>query len=373
MSEAMGIIFSNVYDSYMGDLTDVRTSAAIPFGGRYRQVDFALSNMTNAQIRHIGIVTKYNYESLMNHLGSCEEWDLELEEKGVVLLPPFATGHTGVYRGKLEALYTALDMLENHSTQDYVILTDTTVLAAVDYAAALRAHEKSGCDITVLAKAGISNGRRCYSLAVKTDENGKPVEMAVDYAVPEDYQVSMGMFIISRKLLIEAIRRMVPHGKYHLERDYIMGGFNSGVLSVNVWSFDGVALFNESMQEYYANSMALLDADVRRGLFHSEIPIYTKPRDEVPTFYGKTAQVTHCVVADGSTFNGRCEDSVLFREVRVEENAVVKDCIVMQGCRIGTGAELQYVILDKQVTVRPYAKLMGSPEHPLYIKKVATV
>ena len=370
--EAMGIIFSNVYDSYMGDLTDVRTSAAIPFGGRYRQVDFALSNMSGAGMRHIGIITKYNYESLMNHLGSCQEWDLTLEDRGLVLLPPYATGHTGVYRGKLEALYTALDVLE-HAEQDYVLLTDTTVLAAVDYLDALNAHVESGCDITVLTKRLQGSGQRKYALAVHKDENNRPTDMVVDCAIEDVGEVSMGMFIISRRLLIDAIKHTVPHGKYHLERDFILSGFNAGTLSVNVWSFPHTALFNESLPEYYANSMALLDPAVRSDLFHSSIPIYTKTRNEVPTFYGKKAQVTECITADGCTLAGSCRRSVFFREVTVDEGAEVQDCVIMQGSRVGTGASLQYVILDKDVTVRPYTRLTGSPEHPLYIKKGATV
>lgn len=370
--EAMGIIFSNVHDSNMGGLTEMRTSAAIPFAGRYRQIDFALSNMANAMIRHIGIVTKYNYESLMNHIGSCAEWDLNLEERGVVLLPPYATGHTGVYRGKLEALYTALDVLQ-HSNQEYVVLTDTTVLAAVDYMAALRQHIKSGCDITVIAKPGKADGKRVNSLSVKLGEDGKPADMTVDFAASEEYLVSMGMFIISRELLIRVIQDTAPHGKYHLERDFILAGFNAGTLRVNVLPFEGVAVFNESLQEYYESSMALLRPDVRQGLFRGDIPIYTKPRDEVPTYYGETAQITDCIVADGSDLSGCCRRSVLFREVSVEQGARVSGCVVMQGCRIGAGADLECVILDKDVTVRPYAHLVGSPEHPLYIKKGATV
>ena len=101
--DMMGIIFSNIYDNNMGELTRERTSASIPFGGRYRQIDFILSNMANSGIRDIGIITKYNYQSLMDHLGNCDEWDLKLGD-GVRFLPPYATGHTGAYRGKLEAL-----------------------------------------------------------------------------------------------------------------------------------------------------------------------------------------------------------------------------------------------------------------------------
>ena len=128
--EAMGIIFSNIYDSKMGDLTWERTSGSIPFGGRYRQIDFVLSNMSNSGIRNIGIITKYNYQSLMDHLANCEDWDLHLGEN-VRFLPPYATGHTGAYRGKLEALQTALPVLER-SDAEYVILSDTTVLCAID-------------------------------------------------------------------------------------------------------------------------------------------------------------------------------------------------------------------------------------------------
>ena len=150
--EAMGIIFSNIYDSKMGDLTWERTSGSIPFGGRYRQIDFVLSNMCNSGIRNIGIITKYNYQSLMDHLANCEDWDLHLGEN-VRFLPPYATGHTGAYRGKLEALQTALPVLERSDTE-YVILSDTTVLCAIDFSKVVDAHVASGCDLTFVAKSG---------------------------------------------------------------------------------------------------------------------------------------------------------------------------------------------------------------------------
>ncbi len=369
---AMGIIFSNIYDSSMGDLTDHRTSAAIPFGGRYRQIDFAMSNMANANIKHLAIITKYNYESLMLHLGSCAEWDMTLEEQGVVLLPPYATGHTGVYRGKLEALYTALVPLEL-STQEYVVLTDTSVLAPVDYVEAITAHKESGCDITVVCKDGQCNGKREQSLAILTDANGKPVDMTVDYAAPAEYSASMGIFVVARKLLMDIIRSTAPHGKYHWERDFILTEFNKKTISVNVYKHDGVALFNESAQEYYENSMALLDADVRKGLFHSKVPIYTKPRNEVPTYYSDDAKVNECIVADGCKLFGECNRSVLFREVVLEEGSQVSDSVIMQGSQVGAGATLQYVVLDKNVVVKPYTRLVGSKTHPLYIKKGAIV
>ena len=147
----MGIIFANIYDSSLGELTNKRTMASLPYGGRYRQIDFSLSNMTNSAIRHIGIITKYNYQSLMNHIGSGQEWDLELGEGGLEFLTPFAMGHNGSYRGKLEALDSAMNFLKI-STEEYVVLADSGVLCAINLEKIVEAHAASGADVTVVVK-----------------------------------------------------------------------------------------------------------------------------------------------------------------------------------------------------------------------------
>ncbi len=369
--DTMGIIFSNIYDNNMGELTKVRTSASIPYGGRYRQIDFILSNMANSDIRNIGIITKYNYQSLMDHLGNCEEWDLQLGD-GVRFLPPYATGHTGAYRGKLEALQTALPVLERNNSE-YVVLSDTTVLCAINFREIVERHVESGCDVTVVAKAGICDGVKPQQLALKLDENGKVLDMAAGYCAPADYLAGMSMFIMEREKLISVIREMVPHGKYHFERDYLLTEYLEGRLSVNVYSFHNVALFNESIQAYFDNSMALLREEVRHSLFRSEVPIYTKVRDAVPTLFGQNGQAPNCVLADGCHVFGYAENCVIFREVEIDESADVRDSVIMQGSHIGAGAKLRYVILDKNVTVRPGTCLLGSPDHPLVISKGAIV
>lgn len=369
--DTMGIIFSNIYDSNMGELTRDRTSASIPFGSRYRQIDFILSNMANSSIRNIGIITKYNYQSLMDHLGSCEEWDLSLGD-GVRFLPPYATGHIGAYRGKLEALQTALPVLQR-SEADYVVLADTTVLCAINFSLVIEEHVASGCDVTVVAKAGRADGKKRHQLALKLDENGKVCDMAVDYCAPEDYLVGMSMFIIGRKKLMEVIEEMTPHGKYHFERDFLLSEYNEGRLKMNVYSFHNVALFNESVEEYYNNNMRLLSEEVRHSLFRSEVPIYTKVRDAVPTLFGEHGQAPNCLLADGSHIFGFAENSVIFREVDIEEAAEVRDSIVMQGSKIGAGAKVRYAILDKNVTIKPGTSLLGSPDHPVLISKGAVI
>ena len=368
----MGIIFSNIYDNNMGELTAMRTSASIPFGSRYRQVDFVLSNMANSGIKNIGIITKYNYQSLMDHLGNCEEWDLKLGDD-VRFLPPYATGHTGAYHGKLEALQTAMPVLEHSTDCDYVVLSDTTVLCAINYRLVVEEHIRSGCDVTVVAKAGIANGKKIQHAAFKLDENGGIEDMAVDYQAPEDYLVGMSMFVIARDKLMEVIREAVPRGKYHLERDFLLPQYNEGKLKINVYPFRNVVLFNDGIEEYYKNSMKLLSEDVRHGMYRSEVPIYTKVRDAVPTLYGENGRTPNCLVADGCHLFGFAENSIIFREVDIEEGAEVRDCVVMQGSKIGAGANLQYAILDKNVVIRPGVHLLGTPDHPLIINKGAIV
>lgn len=369
--EATGIIFSNIYDSKMGDLTWGRTSGSIPFGGRYRQIDFVLSNMSNSGIRNIGIITKYNYQSLMDHLANCEDWDLHLGEN-VRFLPPYATGHTGAYRGKLEALQTALPVLMR-SDAEYAVLADTGVLCAIDFSKVLDAHAASGCDLTVVAKAGRADGARTIPLALRVGENGQVTDLAVDYCAPEEYLAGMSLFIMERKKLISVIQELVPHGKYHFERDFVLPQYNEGKLSVNVYSFQNVALFNESLPEYYQNNLRLLEPDVRHSLFRSGLPIYTKVRDTVPTLFGESGEAGECLVADGCHIFGKASHSVIFREVDLEEDCEVESSVLMQGSRVGARSQLHYVVLDKNVTVKPDTKLQGTPEHPLYISKGVTI
>ena len=365
----MGIIFAN--DASLGTLTEKRTMASLPFGGRYRQVDFALSNLTCAGVRHLGIITRHSYQSLMHHIGSGEEWGLELGEGALEFLTPYAQSVTDSYRGKLESLASAMDFLE-YGNEDYVVIIDSAILSNIDLNKVVAAHAASGKDVTVVAKAGICNGSKKVDLAVKL-ENGEIADMAVDYIAPEGYLASMDIFVLNKKWLIEQVKECVSRNLYHMDRNLVMGGWRRGVVTVNIYEHEGVALFNESVDEYYHNTLSLLDKDVRHDLFGANHPVYTKVRDRVPCYYGEDAELDDCLIADGCMLEGKVEDSVLFRQVSISEEAEVEDCIIMNDCVIGKGAKLKYVILDKEVTVTPGAKLYGTKEHPIVIKKGETV
>ena len=362
----MGIIFTN--DATMGELTSKRTMASLPFGGRYRQVDFHLSNMAYAGIRHIGIISRHSYQSLMNHIGSGEEWGLELEEGGLEFLTPFAMSTTAAYRGKLENLYFAMDFLEYGPEDELVVMADSAVLSSMDLNKVLASHVASGKELTVVTKAGICNGTKQIDLALKLD-GGKVIDMAVDYAAGEDYVASMDTFVMSKKWLMQQVKEHVAHNMYHMDRDLVMGLWQKNADSVNVYEYDGIAMFNESVEEYFYNSLSLISKDIRKDLFAARHPVYTKVRDRVPTYYGAGCEVEDSIIADGCMIDGEVEDSVLFRQVTICEGAEVENCIIMNDSVVGEGAKLKFVILDKDVTVRPGAKLFGTAKNPIIVKR----
>ena len=367
----MGIIFTN--DASLGELTNKRTMASLPFGGRYRQVDFALSNLTCAGVRHVGIISRHNYQSLMIHIGDGEEWGLELEEGGLEFLTPYAQSASDTYRGKLESLTNAMDFLEYGADDELVVMIDSAILSNVDLNAVLNAHVASGKDVTVVTKAGICNGEKTIDLALKLDENGEVSDMVVDYAAPAEYVASMDIFVLSKKWMVKHIKEMIARDKFHMDRDLVMGGWQHGVVSVNVYQFEGVAMFNESVEEYFYNSLSLINKDIRSNMFGGNHPVYTKVRDRVPTYYGETSEIENCLIADGCILEGEVEDSVLFRQVTVGKDAEIENCIIFNDAVIGEGAELKYAILDKNVTVTPGAKLIGTKKNPIIVKRGETV
>ena len=363
----LGIIFAN--DANLDELTSKRTMASIPFAGRYRQVDFALSNLTCAGVRHIGLVSRSNYQSLMNHIGSGEEWGLELEQGGLEFLTPYAMSTTDSYRGKLESLYSAIEFMTLSKDDEYVILTDTAILSNIDIEKVLDSHIASGRDITIVAKPGIANGSRQLDLALKLDGNGEVCDIAVDYAAPADYLSSMDIFVMSRDWLVHQVKEHIARNRYHMDRDLVLGLWQAGQLSINIYPFEGVALYNESVEDYFRNSLTLVDANIRQELFNGAHPIYTKVRDRVPSYYGDACAIANCIVADGCMLEGIAKNSILFRNVSIAPGAEVEECVIMNDSVIGENSELKYVILDKDVVVRPNAKLIGAPNAPIIIKR----
>ena len=366
-----GIIFAN--DGTVSALTEKRTMASLPFGGRYRQVDFALSNLACAGIQRIGIVTRHSYQSLMNHIGSGEEWGLEMEEGGLEYLTPYSSSQISDYRGKLESLYSAMTFLEYGKEDELVVMIDSAILSNMDLTKVIDSHVQSGKDITIVTKKGIADGNRFLDLAIKRDRKGQITDIAVDYAAPKGYEASMDIFVLSKKWLIRQVKEHIARNLFHMDRDLVLGLWSKGEAAINIYSYDGVAMYNESLEEYFRNSLSLVNRDIRADLFGRSHPVYTKVRDRVPTYYGENCAVENCSVADGCMLGGHVRNSVLFRQVTVYPGASVENCVIMNDTVIHEGAQLKYVILDKDITVRAGTQLIGTPNTPIVIKRGETV
>ena len=367
--KTLGIVFSNIYDESLGDLTKHRTVASLPFGGRYRQIDFMLSNMVNSNITSVGIITKYNYHSLMDHLSTTSEWDLNRKNGGLHILPPFGTGNTNVYRGKIEALDGASKFIEGVNCE-YVLLSDSNVLCNIDYQKVMDFHTKSGSDVTIIANRIQDSGEK-YDLVLKVDGNqqNQVTDVLVNSAAKDDALCGMGMYLMKKNFLLEMIADSVAHGYYHFEKHFIQKYFMNGDIKMSAYEFKGIVLRNDSIPKYFQNNMKLLDEEVRDEIFNSKKPIYTKVRDEVPTHYGEHAEVNECMIADGCRIDGSVERSILFRDVSLGKNCVIRNSIIMQGTSIGENVIIENAIIDKNVIISNGTKLIGVESAPVIIKK----
>ena len=233
-------------------------------------------------------------------------------------------------------------------------------------------HIKSNADITVVADRAKHDKAEIYKLVID-EKDGKPCSVYVDYIPLKDQLESMGIYIISRDMLISKVRTLSAQGLYHFEQDLIQRSFNRNELSLNVYEFKDVVLRNNTIEHYLKNNLLLADDGVRKSIFKKDSPIYTRVRDEVPAYYGPKSKVNGCSVADGCIINGTVENSSVSRDVRIGEGAVIKNSVIMRSCVVESGAYVENAIIDKDVTVTGDVKLIGTPSRPMIVGKGTTL
>ena len=371
-----GIIFSEKHTNPLSTLTYDRNMAAIPFGGRYRMVDFVLSNMVNSGITNVGVLATQHYQSLMDHLNNAQQYDLNRKNGGLQVLPPFATQTLGGanYRGKLDDLRNALDYLETvASSTPYVLMADADVVCNIDYRPALEDHIASGCDITIFATRESGDSEGVFDAVMRADASRQVTSFALDCAAKDGDFVSMGHIIISRELLVSVIKEYTSRGIYDFKRDFVQHEFNRGRLSINLYKVHDVVLRIRDVNEYFQTSLSIIDGKVGTPLFRGDRPIFTRVTDEVPCYYGVDCEVSGAVIADGCMIEGKVENCVFSRGVRIGKGATVKNCVIMQGSVVGEGASLENVVVDKWVNISAGAQLKGLLSNPVVIRKGVTV
>ena len=374
-TSALGIIFPNSYDATVPELANVRLMASIPFASRYRMIDFVLSGMSNSGIDNISLLVNKNYHSLMDHLGSGREWDLVRKNGGLTLFPPNAEKTSLHYTGRISALEGIIDFLRSQK-EEYVVMADANIAVNFDFAAMVDAHVASGADVTIAYNEtelpdGYKklSGEDSFYYTFNLDGD-RITDIYVNRNREGKQNLSMSIFVLKRELLIEIVDAAFVRGLRYFERDVLMNAFS--YLKMYGYKYEGYVARITSLKSYFYENMKLLDDANLNALFDAA-PVYTKIRDDNPTRYIAGAKAENIMAADGCVIEGEVENSILFRGVKIEKGAKVKNCILMQDTVVKAGADIEYIITDKNAVVSELKTMRGTDTYPIYVTKHATV
>lgn len=370
MNDTLGIIMTGFGDSALGELTQMRARAALPVCGRYRLIDFTLSNMVNSGITNVGVPTTSHYRSLMDHLGSGKEWDLNRKLYGLFILPPYLSHENGDSCGDIDILNGIMDYL-TRSKQKYVLLSGSDAIYNTNYSFLREFHISHNADISVLSTAQASYLSSPHGIQLNCREDGSVREIELGAATFDGARSSMGVYFLEKDLLCRCISRCVSRGFHDFVRDVLLHGTSEN--RIFSCPYTGYVGHIDSVSSFFRESMKLLDPKVYAEIFNPQAPIYTKVKDQIPTIYGPRAKVKNSIIADGCTINGTVENSIIFRGVEINEGSTVTNSIVMQQSQIQKDVVLDCAVLDKNVIVRHSRRLIGQESYPIVIGKNAVV
>ena len=368
MNNLHGLIMAYRSNNNLGALTQHRNTSSLPVFGRYRLIDFMLSNYVNAGISDVGILVHESYQSLLDHIGTGKDWDLSRKRGGLRILPPFG-GNSGEYRGSLEALNNVRSYLAQ-IRQDYIITSWGDFAMNLDVAAIYEQHISTGADVTMVC-SDINRGDSLDVDFIQMDETGRVTDIAVRPPAPVEGHPSLEVYVLSKKLLLEMLDNCIAHGQYSINRHVIAANINK--MDIRAYVHTGYAARPLSIGGYFSRSMELLDPATQLDLFNPNRPIRTKDMSYPPTYYGPESRSVNSLISDGCFLEGTVANSILSRDVIVEAGAKVENCILMQGTVIHAGASISHVITDKKVTICSNCMLAGHPTYPLVIAKGSSV
>jgi glucose-1-phosphate adenylyltransferase len=373
MTNTMGLILSGWKKPALKDISYKRSVSAIPFGGKYRAIDFILSNMVNSGIKNVGVLTQYSFRSLMDHLGSGKEWDLDRRTDGLFIFPPsMSDEESGWSKGSADAMYNNLSFLKR-SNEEYVVIAQGNGIFKMQMGDMLQYHIDTNADITLAYRKMYDyTMEELSSLGIiKIDWDNRIIDLQEKPLNPQSDLASIGIYILRRTLLISLLEECIAHGNYDFVKDILIRKLDR--LNIYGYEFKGYWRNISSVRNYYRCSMEVLDPEIREELFVKDGKIYTKVKDEAPAKYNEEAEVTNSIVADGCFIEGTVENSVLFRGVTIAKGAVVRNSIIMQGSVIEQDAAVEYAILDKNVVLTKGKYLKGDADYPVVISKNSRV
>ena len=373
MNDTFAMVYAGHGNPLLGDLIAHRCVSALPLAGRYRTIDVLLSNISQSGIRDVGVIMQRNFQSLVEHIGSGDAWDLSSKRGGVALLTPFDQGlATDLYRGFGDALF-AKRYYMNRQRAKYCLLLASDMVYRQDYNELLEHHIATGADMTILysrqLKLGASDPTHLVNLTI--DDEGWITSAEMGPASEEGGCYNLGATIMEKDLLIKLVEDACAEGRYDFVSDIIEPSLSAR--KVAAYEHTGYAGRLTTVKSYFDMTRDLRSPQVREELFYARGPVYTRVMDAPPVRYAKGCIVEDSVFGNGCDVRGRVVGSVAFRGVSIASDADVENCVIMQDSCVGEGAYLRNAIIDKDVVVEPGARLVGTPDSPAVVRKASIV
>ncbi len=363
---AIGIILAGGNSSRMEELSAKRAVAAMPVAGCYRAIDFALSNMSNSHIQRVAVFTQYNSRSLNEHLNSSKWWDFGRKQGGLyIFTPTITTTNSYWYKGTADALYQNINFLKD-AHEPYVVIASGDGIYKLDYNKVLEDHIAKGADITIVTKDLAPHEDDISRFGVvKLGDNNRVEDFEEKPIVAETSTVSIGVYVIRRRQLIELLEACAAEGRTDFVKDILVR--YKSIKKINAYRLDSYWRNVGSVDSYYRTNMDFLKQDIRDYFFRQQPGVYTKVEDLPPAKYNGEAVASNSLIASGCIINGTVENSVLFKKVYVGNNCVIKNSIILNDVHIGDNCYLENCIIESRDTIRANTVHTGEASKPKII------
>lgn len=353
--ECIAMLLAGGQGSRLGALTKNVAKPAVSFGGKYRIIDFSLSNCSNSHIDTVGVLTQYRPLQLHSYIGTGDSWDLDSKDGGVYILPPYATEIGGEwYLGTADAICHNIDFI-NLYDPEYVLILSGDHLYRMDYREMLASHKKNNADVTVsVMRVDWSEASR-FGIITAGDD-GRILKFTEKPKEPDSNLASMGIYIFSKKLLVDAL--LEDHDDPDSEHDFgnnIIPKLLAQQKRLFTYEFSGFWKDVGTLQSFHETSMDLLEENPKFDLFNSEFPMMSNSNTHPPQYIGPEGNVEQCLVGNGCRVLGTAIHSILSVDSFVGEGAYIKDSVLLPGSRVEAGARVIRAIVGENATVKEKA------------------
>ena len=366
--KVVAMLLAGGQGSRLGELTKSMAKPAVPFGGKYRIIDFPLSNCVNSGIDTVGVLTQYEPMELNAYIGTGQPWDLDRNNGGVFVLPPYVSSSSERwYAGTADAIYQNMTFIERFDP-DYVLILSGDHIYKMDYAKMLKYHESKAADATIAVLTVPMEEASRFGI-MNTDDDGAIIEFEEKPKQPKSNKASMGIYIFNRSVLKEYLSadEKDPNSDNDFGKNIIPGMIRDGK-RMYAWDFEGYWKDVGTISSLLEANMDLLGSEPKFNLYDKEWRIYSKSTGMPPHYAAEHAKAEDSIITEGCYVDGEVRHSVLFSGVNVGTNAVIEDSVIMPNAVIGAGAVIKKAIIGEGAVIGENAevgcdKLPSDPDY----------